>query len=56
MAIRSSTMAKAARKILSPEGTLLPKSDSIPRAKAMSVAIGIPQPLAVKGFCPLKKK
>jgi hypothetical protein len=42
----SSTIASASRKIFKPVGTLGPRSAMIPTAIAMSVAIGIPQPLA----------
>ena len=37
-------MASAVRKILSPSGTREPRSASTPKANAMSVAIGMPQP------------
>jgi hypothetical protein len=40
----SSTMASASRKTFSAEGTLGPRRATTPRAKAMSVAIGMPQP------------
>jgi hypothetical protein len=37
-------MAKAARKILRLTGSLLPKMAMAPKAKAISVAMGIPHP------------
>ena len=37
-------MASAVRNTLSETGTLSPRMDMIPTAKAMSVAVGIPQP------------
>ena len=37
-------MARAVRKTLRPTGTRLPNIASTPRAKAMSVAMGIPHP------------
>ncbi len=37
-------MASAVRKTLSPTGTREPTSASTPSAKAMSVAMGMPQP------------
>ena len=39
-------MASAVRKILSETGTRSPTIERMPTAKAMSVAVGIPQPLA----------
>jgi hypothetical protein len=42
----SSTMASAVKNTLSPTGALSPSKAKTPRAKAMSVAIGIPQPAA----------
>ena len=44
IAPKSSIMAKAVKNIFNDIGTLFPKSDNIPNAKAMSVAIGIPAP------------
>ncbi len=44
MAPRSSMTAKAVKNTLREVGTLLPNNDKIPRAKAISVAIGIPAP------------
>ena len=44
MAIRSSAMARAVRKTFSDTGTLSPRMERMPTAKAMSVAVGIPQP------------
>ena len=41
----SSAIASDSRKIFNPEGTRLPSSARKPTTKAMSVAIGIPQPL-----------
>ena len=46
MAPRSSATASAVRKILSDTGTRLPSIERMPMAKAMSVAVGIPQPFA----------
>ena len=40
----SSTIARVSRKTLSELGTWRPSSATTPNAKAMSVAIGIPQP------------
>ena len=37
-------MAKAVRKSLIPSGTRLPKVDRMAREKAISVAMGMPQP------------
>jgi hypothetical protein len=47
IAPKSSMIAKAVRKIFSATGTLLPNSDSTPRANAISVAIGMPIPPCV---------
>ena len=47
MAPRSSTIAKAARNIFRDAGTRFPSRDKTPKANAMSVAIGIPQPTLV---------
>lgn len=44
MAIRSSIIARAVRKIFSENGTLLPSKVSTPSENAMSVAVGIAQP------------
>ena len=44
MAPRSSITANAVRNIFNDTGTLLPNNDKIPRAKAISVAMGIPAP------------
>ena len=46
MAPKSSAMANAVRKTLSETGTRSPSIERMPTAKAMSVAVGIPQPLA----------
>ena len=46
MAPRSSAIASAVRNILSDTGTRSPSIERMPMAKAMSVAVGIPQPLA----------
>src|SRR5215204_6115653 len=43
-ATRSSTMARAVRNTFKESGTRLPSRAIIPRAKAMSVATGIPPP------------
>ncbi|MNR29474.1 hypothetical protein D3C85_1468640 [compost metagenome] len=47
MAPKSSTIAKAAKKIFKDAGTCLPSKATIANAKAISVAIGIPHPEAV---------
>ncbi len=47
MAKRSSTMAKAAKNIFKEAGTRLPSKVMMASAKAMSVAMGIPQPAAL---------
>ena len=39
-------MASAVRKTFKETGTLSPRMDRMPTAKAMSVAVGIPQPEA----------
>jgi hypothetical protein len=44
MARMSSTMARVSRNTLAPAGTLEPSTASTPTAKAMSVAMGMPQP------------
>ena len=44
IAPKSSITAKAVKNTFKEVGTLLPKSDKIPKANAMSVAIGIPAP------------
>ena len=44
IAPKSSITAKAVKKTFNETGTLLPSKDKIPRAKAISVAIGIPAP------------
>ena len=44
IAPKSSMTASAVRKTLSEVGTLLPNKDKMPKANAMSVAIGIPAP------------
>ena len=46
MAMRSSAIASAVRKTFSEIGTLSPSIESMHTAKAMSVAVGIPHPLA----------
>ena len=50
MAPKSSMTASAVKNIFREMGTFLPKRDRIPKAKAMSVAIGIPQPEMVSKF------
>ena len=40
-------MARAVRKILRASGARVPSSANTPKAKAMSVAMGMPQPEAV---------
>ena len=47
-------MAMAVSSIFKAIGTLLPSRDTMPIAKAMSVAIGIPHPLDVTGSAELK--
>ena len=47
---KSSTIAKAVRKIFKLVGTLFPSTFNTARAKAISVAMGIPQPFRVSGF------
>ena len=47
MAPRSSIMASATKKTFKETGTLEPRSDRTPIEKAMSVAVGIAQPLKV---------
>ena len=47
IAIKSSTIANAERKIFNEDGARLPSMEIIAIAKAMSVAIGIPHPPAV---------
>ena len=49
-AAMSSMIAKAVRNIFKLKGTLFPKVLKIANAKAMSVAIDIPQPFTVSGF------
>lgn len=44
IAPKSSITAKAVKNTFSERGTLFPNNDKIPMAKAMSVAIGIPNP------------
>ena len=51
----SSTMARVSRKILIVVGTRVPSSDTTPRVKAMSVAMGMPHP-AEAGPDGLKEK
>ena len=48
MAPKSSMTANAVKNIFKEVGTLLPNKDKIPKAKAMSVAIGIPAPACVE--------
>ena len=48
IAPKSSITAKAVRKILIDSGTRFPNKDKIPIAKAISVAIGIPNPELVE--------
>ncbi len=47
---RSSTIASATKKVRSDFGILFPSNAKAPKAKAISVAIGIPQPSRV---CPV---
>ena len=44
-AIKSSITAKAVKNTVKPTGTRLPKREITPIAKAISVAVGIAQPL-----------
>ncbi len=44
MAPKSSMMAKAVKNILSDKGTRLPSKEATPNEKAISVAMGMPQP------------
>jgi hypothetical protein len=44
IAPKSSITANAVKNTFREVGTLLPNNDNIPKAKAMSVAIGIPAP------------
>ena len=46
----SSTIAKAIKNIFKLKGTRLPRAFKTAKEKAISVAIGIPQPLNVSGF------
>ncbi|MNT12916.1 hypothetical protein D3C72_1478640 [compost metagenome] len=50
IAPRSSMIARVIRKSFSDTGTRLPSSASTPRAKAMSVAIGMAQPATAAGL------
>ena len=47
MAMMSSATASVLRNTRTPEGMRSPSSERTPRANAMSVAVGMPQPLAV---------
>ena len=51
MAPRSSMIASAIRNIFKETGTLLPSSERIPSAKAISVAVGIAHPLSANSSC-----
>ena len=51
IAPKSSIIASASKKILSGSGTCLLSNAIMPRAKAMSVAIGIAQPFTKLGSC-----
>ena len=44
IAPRSSIMASAINKIFKPTGTRFPNKEQTPKEKAISVAVGIPQP------------
>ena len=46
----SSATASVLRNTRTPLGTRVPKRARMPSAKAMSVAVGTPQPCAVFGF------
>lgn len=56
IAPKSSITARAIKKIFNDAGTLLPNSESMPTAKAISVAIGIPAPDCVGVFHNLTAK
>ncbi|MNP83077.1 hypothetical protein D3C76_1819090 [compost metagenome] len=49
IAPRSSMIARVIRNSFSETGTRLPSSASTPRAKAMSVAVGMAQPATAAG-------
>ncbi|MNT96895.1 hypothetical protein D3C72_2390950 [compost metagenome] len=51
-ATMSSMMASASRKMRSGAGMDLPSSARTPTANAMSVAVGMAQPLRSAGSCP----
>ena len=55
MAPRSSIMASAVKNIFRERGMRFPARESIPSAKAISVAIGMPKPICV-GVSELKIK
>ena len=48
IAPKSSNIASAIKNIFKDVGTLFPKSDNTPKANAISVAVGIAQPLSAK--------
>ena len=54
MAMMSSATAKVERNTRTPLGTRLPSSAMMPKAKAISVAVGTPQPWEVSGLVALK--
>ena len=55
MAIKSSIIANAARKAFIAVDTLLPSIVITPIAKAISVAVGIPQPCLYSGIYQAEK-
>ena len=52
----SSATASVDRNTRTPLGTRLPSSAMMPKAKAMSVAVGTPQPWEVSGLAALKRE
>ncbi len=56
MAPKSSITANAVRKIFNDSGTRFPNNESTARAKAMSVAIGIPAPACIQTVIKYKVK
>ena len=56
MAMMSSATASVLKNTRTPLGTRLPRSAKMPKANAMSVAVGTPQPCAVPGFAALNSR
>jgi len=54
MEIRSSAIASVEKNTRTPLGTRLPKSDSTPSAKAISVAMGMAQPLRAPAWLKMR--